>query len=169
MSKVESHCPVCGGTCSRDEDQITCWSGDYKVRGLENHERLVALTEENARLRQWVSDLQSGMFVNCVYCGHRYGKTGEVPESMADVLKAHIEVCPQHPMSRLKVESERLKTLLKKCEQALSCVTIQGLGGTPDLFPPEGFDDWEEWDEWATGLIGEIQAGSGCEAEGKPA
>lgn len=161
MPKIEAHCPVCGGTCSQDGDQITCWGGDYKVRGLENHERLAALTEENARLRQWVSDLQSGMFVNCVYCGHRYGKTGEVPESMADVLKAHIEVCPQHPMSRLKAENGRLKELLEKCGRALSCVTTEGLGGTPDLFPPEGFDDWEEWDEHVDGLFEELEAVKG--------
>lgn len=53
--------------------------------------------QELARLRQWVNDLQAGCYINCVYCGHRYGPDTEVPASMADVLKAHIEQCPEHP------------------------------------------------------------------------
>lgn len=56
---------------------------------------------ENERLKQWVSDLQSGMFVNCVYCGHRYGPQDEIPATMADALKQHVARCPKHPMSRL--------------------------------------------------------------------
>lgn len=67
------------------------------------------LREENERLRQWVADLQSGMYINCVYCGHRYGPSKDTPAVMADVLKAHIEGCPEHPMSKLKHENEELK------------------------------------------------------------
>ena len=59
---------------------------------------------ELRRLRQWVKDLQSGMYINCVYCGHRYGPKNETPDSMADVLKAHIEQCPQHPLSAVTAE-----------------------------------------------------------------
>lgn len=32
---------------------------------------LIAARDEVSRLTKWVSDLQSGMYVNCVYCGHR--------------------------------------------------------------------------------------------------
>jgi hypothetical protein len=64
-------------------------------------EALVSERVENERLMQWVDDLQSGMFVNCVYCGHRYGRQDEVLASMADILKAHIAQCPKHPMSEL--------------------------------------------------------------------
>ena len=67
------------------------------------------LQAEVQRLRQWVNDLQSGMYVNCVYCGHRYGPESEVPATMADVLKEHIERCPKHPMSKLEAENERLR------------------------------------------------------------
>lgn len=70
------------------------------------------LRVENEQLKQWVNDLQSGMYVNCVYCGHRYGPEDEVPASMADVLKAHIEQCPEHPMAKLKQENEKLKKVL---------------------------------------------------------
>lgn len=72
-------------------------------------------TAERDQARQWVADLQSGMFVNCVYCGHRYGPKNETPVAMADVLKAHIAICPQHPLSITRkalsclVEAKRLK------------------------------------------------------------
>jgi len=55
--------------------------------------------DEIDRLNAWVADLQSGMYVNCVYCGHRYGPGETTPVSMADALKAHIAQCQQHPMS----------------------------------------------------------------------
>lgn len=60
------------------------------------------------QLKAWVNDLQSNMYINCVYCGHRYGPSDEVPGSMADILKHHIEQCPKHPMSKLKTENKRL-------------------------------------------------------------
>lgn len=69
------------------------------------------LQEENERLKQWVDDLQSGMYINCVYCGHRYGPEDELPSSMADVLKEHVEQCPEHPMSRLK---DRVKIVINQ-------------------------------------------------------
>ena len=55
-----------------------------------------------AELEGWVDDLQSGMYINCVYCGHRYGPEDKVPASMSEVLKKHVEQCPKHPMSALK-------------------------------------------------------------------
>jgi polyhydroxyalkanoate synthesis regulator phasin len=67
-------------------------------------------------LEQWVRDLQSGMYINCVYCGHRYGPKEGTPVSMADVLKEHIEVCPRNPMSKLKEENEELRARLDAFE-----------------------------------------------------
>lgn len=61
-------------------------------------------TKQNSeikRLQQWVTDLQSGCYINCVYCGHRYGPDPGTPVAMADVLKKHILKCPKHPMSTL--------------------------------------------------------------------
>lgn len=72
------------------------------------------LAEKNERLKQWVADCQAGMYINCVYCGHRYGPDDKVPCAMADVLKQHIEQCPEHPMSHLKKESEELREALNK-------------------------------------------------------
>jgi len=89
------------------------WEADYaaletKVRRLEG---------ENEGFVQWVNDLHSGMYINCVYCGHRYGPSKDTPVSMADVLKAHVEKCPKHPMSQLKAENEILKEELRKCRE----------------------------------------------------
>lgn len=72
------------------------------------------LRAEVEQLRAWVGDLQSGMYVNCVYCGHRYGPGETTPVSMADALKAHVEECPHHPMSALRRENERLKAKLSE-------------------------------------------------------
>jgi len=54
--------------------------------------------------QQWIADLQSGMYVNCVYCGHRYGPADTTPVAMAEILREHIEQCPEHPMSKLKAK-----------------------------------------------------------------
>lgn len=70
---------------------------------------IAALEAENAQMKSWVADLQSGMYVNCVYCGHRYGPNETTPVSMADALKAHVENCPKHPMSKLKAENAALR------------------------------------------------------------
>lgn len=71
------------------------------IRGTV-HDVPDVVSDELARLEQWVDDLQSGMWVNCVYCGHRYGPDPGTPTSMADVLKAHVETCPLHPMAAAK-------------------------------------------------------------------
>ena len=88
-----------------------------------------AQQQEINRLQQWVNDLQAGMYVNCVYCGHRYGMENDTPVAMADVLKGHIEHCPKHPMSKLKKEIDRLKdenASIKKwnaCEEQAGRIT----------------------------------------------
>lgn len=73
-------------------------------------------TKEVERLKTWVNDLQSGMYVNCVYCGHRYGPGETTPVSMADALKAHVETCKHHPMNALREEVERLRARAQAAE-----------------------------------------------------
>lgn len=75
-------------------------------------DKIVSLESKNAQLEQWVADCQSGMYINCVYCGHRYGPREDTPVAMADVLREHIEQCPQHPLSHAKAEIADLRTLL---------------------------------------------------------
>lgn len=71
------------------------------------------------RLSQWVHDIQSGMFINCVYCGHRYGpkeSTGvAIPgagETMAEALARHVMGCAYHPMAKLAQENAMLREQL---------------------------------------------------------
>lgn len=69
-----------------------------------------ARTEDRiAELEQWVADLQSGMYVNCVYCGHRYGPYEKANESPANILTAHIEQCPKHPLAAAKARIAELE------------------------------------------------------------
>lgn len=82
--------------------------------------RIKLLVAEKVLLKRWVNDLQSGMYINCVYCGHRYGPREGTPVSMADVLKEHIETCPEHPMYKLK---ERV-TELEAENTALRCKPV---------------------------------------------
>jgi hypothetical protein len=76
---------------------------DNRAHALEwTNWKLVQAETEVARLTAWVADLQAGLYVNCVYCGHRYGPGETTPVSMADALTAHVEQCPKHPMSALR-------------------------------------------------------------------
>jgi len=78
------------------------------------HNHIEDLEAKNKRLQQWVDDLHAGMFINCVYCGHRYGPDSETPHAMADILKEHVEKCPEHPMSHLKLENAKLREALEE-------------------------------------------------------
>jgi len=80
--------------------------------------------DEIDRLQQWLSDLQSGMYINCVYCGHRYGPRVGTPVAMADILKEHIEQCPKHPLSEAKAEIERLQTIVDKLPKTADGVPV---------------------------------------------
>jgi len=51
----------------------------------------------NEQLIQWIKDLQSGMYLNCVYCGHRYG-----PGVGREALEEHVKQCPEHPLSKAR-------------------------------------------------------------------
>jgi hypothetical protein len=82
----------------------------------KNAEYIVKLELENERYQKWVNDLQSGMYINCVYCGHNYGPNDEVPASMADVLKEHIERCLEHPMSKLYTQ---LNTMVEAMRESV--------------------------------------------------
>lgn len=77
-------------------------------------DELERLREENRRLREWVADLMSGMYVNCVYCGHRYGPQDDTPVTMAEMLTEHVEQCPEHPLSKAKAEIKRLREIIQE-------------------------------------------------------
>jgi hypothetical protein len=88
-----------------DQRAIKIWREAHPGREHvfpDHTDLLLYLMVDRERLYSWVNDLQSGMYINCVYCGHRYGPKDDVPASMADVLKRHVEKCEKHPMSALK-------------------------------------------------------------------
>lgn len=93
------------------------------------------LLAEIDRLKAWVNDLQSGLYVNCVYCGHQYGPSETTPVTMADALKAHIEQCPEHPMSKLKAQNDQLVKLVHVQHEALINVRNQLHLATTELNP----------------------------------
>lgn len=64
---------------------------------------------EIEQLQAWVDDLQSGMFVNCVYCGYRYGPEQTTALTMREALYQHIAKCPKHPLSKANAEIEQLQ------------------------------------------------------------
>lgn len=100
--------------------------------GPDSSEAIIArlctsAADEIEHLRSWVNDLQSGMYVNCVYCGHRYGPEDQVPTSMADALKQHVEQCPKHPMSLLRAE-------LTFAQETAHCILAGALVPTGNLY-----------------------------------
>lgn len=78
------------------------------------------------KVRQYVSDLQSKMYINCVYCGHRYGPVGSGDIAM-DVLHAHVIRCVAHPMSAMRIKYFRL---LEKVAQLLDVEREKTPGAT---------------------------------------
>jgi len=118
--KHEKHPNVIVGHRYEDyEEWLITVPIDFRDAILEIFQTYWSMEEEITQFKQWVNDLQSGMYINCVYCGHRYGPREDTPVSMADVLKEHIEQCPKHPMSKLKQEIEEKDRLLEEREKEI--------------------------------------------------
>lgn len=100
---------------------------DMLVSGLETERIVGGLLARIHQLHGWLDDLQSGMFINCVYCGHRYGPKEDTPVTMADILREHIEKCPEHPLAQALEEKKRLETRV----QALLEELRLAYGGVP--------------------------------------
>lgn len=134
---------------------------DLRAAGMRR--RTADLIESQAQrieeLREWVNDLQAGMYINCVYCGHRYGPNDQVPASMADVLKAHVEQCPEHPMSELKAENATLRAERDNLRQFFEAMAL-------DVWN-QGDIDGAECQERAVaqGLLVEVPADEAFKAE----
>ncbi len=89
------------GNRPKGEDAAHIVSAHNSFEALLNRaEQADRYEAENTALRQWVSDLLAGTFVNCVYCGHRYGPDDETPVSRSDLLTRHVAACPDHPLAK---------------------------------------------------------------------
>lgn len=93
------------------EKEIEIRSASWKEAAAKVEELLI----ENKRLEAWIDDLQSGMWINCVYCGHRYGPNDD-KVAPRKALEEHIESCPKHPLSIARAE------LRKRC----ACEFVDG-------------------------------------------
>lgn len=81
-----------------DSDALHAW--------LDGHRK------EVDRLQHQVNDLQSGMYINCVYCGHRYGpNTEQVP---AEALAKHVAACPKHPLAAANGRLARIREIARE-------------------------------------------------------
>ena len=98
--------------CACSNERLCGFHYEYRnevlAAAIQLADEVTELREALERLRQWINDLQAGMYINCVYCGHRYGPDTDVSASMADVLKEHVEQCPEHPMSKLREALEKI-------------------------------------------------------------
>ena len=113
------------------------------------------LQAEVERLTQWVNDLQADSYVTCVYCGYNYGPDDEVPTSMAEVLKEHMESCPKHPMSELK---GRISKALAIAEDGVIDGGHHKMWVIDQMIRVLTNDQYEEWveslnDEWDVGIV----------------
>lgn len=145
---------LCNGACHEcpANDCDDC-NKDSATTALLLMAQIEAQRQEIAQMQQWVNDLQSGMYVNCVYCGHRYGPESEVPVSMADALKEHIEKCPKHPMSLLKTELIRIKKKLSAALEHLSghceyCTFQNDCAKHDNNDSNAGFTWWTDCEDW---------------------
>jgi hypothetical protein len=81
---------------------------------------LQALRGRLRAAERWIDDLHSGMWINCVYCGHCYGPRHATPATlpearepaMADALRQHIAQCPAHPMSGLLAAARHAESVI---------------------------------------------------------
>ncbi len=74
--------------------------------------QLGTLAADNERLERWVNDLQSDRYINCAYCGHRYGPEDEIL-NMQQALHEHIATCSKHPLSAANREIARLRATME--------------------------------------------------------
>lgn len=92
---------------------------------------------EERRLMRWVTDLLSGKYVNCVYCGHRYGPTDTTPTSMSEILTEHIKHCEHHPLNSA---IEVIKQLLPTAQ--FSCGTCENINDAIICFQCNNYNQW---------------------------
>jgi len=89
------------------------------------NKQIEELQKEIARLEQWIDDLQSGLYINCVYCGYNFGREDSVDESMRTSLQKHMETCPKHPMSILKLRNEKLEGFKTEIDELMELMVDQ--------------------------------------------
>lgn len=119
------------------------YEGGRFVRLCKVHEEFAAAQAEVERLQRWVDDLQSGMYINCVYCGHQYGPNSQAA-TMREALHTHVENCVHHPLWKARQHNSILEahnvTLRGALERVKDCAGSQTVIKSPYPIPC----GWEE-------------------------
>jgi hypothetical protein len=116
--------------------QVRMDANKNAARVVEKGVQLAECREKLAVAEQWVDDLQSGMYINCVYCGHRYGPDdGDHLVSMRDALEAHIAICEKHPLAECR----------RKLAAAVEARGIEMLSLATKVCGPESITTVREW------------------------
>ena len=74
--------------------------------------------EEIKTLKGWINGLPQ-LYVNCVYCGHRFKPNPEVFPSQTDVVREHMEKCSKHPLFQANQKIKELKKVIEELEKRL--------------------------------------------------
>lgn len=98
---------------------------DYFMR--KRAEDIKKLKKDNERLQKWVKKYQPHFFAKCSLCGHPYWPVNDVPDNPTELLKDHIENCPEHPMSALKRKNEQI---MEWCYRALVALARRNFKNT---------------------------------------
>jgi len=104
----------CGESCNHgyNTGHQAAWMPDDETELLNDSCRAINFLQEQARvLQQYIDDLQSEVYINCAYCGHRYGPKSSTPYTMSSLLSEHIEKCEKHP---LFIANKKIKQLEEK-------------------------------------------------------
>jgi len=141
---------------------------DSRVHGMQSWpgkariaQAIITVAEAHAaELERWVDDLQSGMYVNCVYCGHRYGPDTETP--MRSTLEAHIALCPKHPLSAMKQRAEQAEAHNKELIDALKASRAEMIRRSNAVnTKPPNYNPWfVDWDIISTIDVALTKAGA---------
>lgn len=74
--------------------------------------------------QRWIDDLQSKLFINCVYCGHRYGPTQlEIPREM--LIKHQLD-CPSAPLRSIRLilgSDQQPEVIVRKIKELLEMLS----------------------------------------------
>ena len=77
---------------------------------------IAELRTEIMRLNKFCDDLQEKIYVNCAYCGHRYGPRHTTKRAMTDLIKDHIRQCKRHPLRRALANVRTYGRHLSRCQ-----------------------------------------------------
>lgn len=85
--------------CSKLQENLTKADQEW-------YAKLQAADAELAEASHELEVLKDGRILTCAYCGHAYGP--DTPASQSDLLYEHIASCPQHPMTSIKAELDKV-------------------------------------------------------------